>query len=834
MQRAKAKKTLHLISQAHLDPVWMWPLRDGVAETLTTLQSAVDRAGETPDFTFTRSSACTYKWAREIDPVLYRSIRDLVEKKRWEVVGGWIEQPDGNLPSAESFIRQGLYGKAFFKQEFGAKGRTTIGYNPDSFGHCGGLPQLLAHTDFDGYAFMRPQPWDNPDLPILFWWESKDGSRVLACRIPSGYSQSYACTSEEMEKGVREAAEANFVKGMDHGVMWFGVGNHGGGPTREHVALIKELQQDRSLPEIRFSTVREFMTAVRKSPQARKLKVVKEELGFLMRGCYAATGEVKQLNRWSEKALYGAEVMDVLSNGNKADPAALADAWWNLLFNQFHDILAGTCTYQPQAETRSRFGATLTKAREHRMKAVYQMARRVDTTGENGSVLFVANPLPWRRKALVQLDTFVEPNGRATITHLEVKSGRKVPLQWMQADSNFGPWGLKWGKLTALVDLPAGGYEVFRVATKPLERKGFDPFAKVDEANPQFSKNTEHPVATSIQLTKDPALAKWNAEGVGQLLAAPLGTVVVKDEENTWGFGVHSYNEVLGHPEIFETEVLEDGKLMKIVRQKSRWQSSEIWMDVVTYGHTSTMEIRLRFNWQEKRQQLKLDVPTRLKRALMVAKMPAETVVRPSDTKEYPCHDWVALEGTLAAKPVAIALVNDSSYSCSAVGGSLRMALARGVPHAEHPPFEYKDVRNLPFLDQGWQERRFWLTAKPGKTDTAGLDRESQQWQVPAEPMLDNPHPGTHPWKQSLFSVKQKNIEVLALKPAENGKGTILRLRETAGRRTSVQFELRGKSFTTTLPRWSIVTLLVPRNGGVLEQLDGLERGTRGRTSPTH
>lgn len=817
------KKVLHVISQAHLDPVWLWPLRDGVAEALTTMQSAVDRADETADFKFTRSSAATYKWAKEMDPVLHDSIRELVKKKRWEVVGGWIDQPDCNLPSAESFIRQGLYGKAFFKKEFGAKGRTTIGYNPDSFGHCGGLPQLLSHTDFDGYAFMRPQPWDNPKLPILFWWESQDGSRVLACRIPVQYSQSYAVSNEELETVVREAAQNNFVDGIDHGVMWFGVGNHGGGPTREHVAVIKELQKDPSLPEIRFSTVRDFMAAVRKSPGSGNLKVIREELGFLFPGCYSATGEVKQLHRWSEKSLYGAEILDVMANGENADPSALVTAWWHLLFNQFHDILAGTCSLGPQEENRSRFGATLTAAREQRMKAAYQIARKVDTRNESGSVLCVVNPLPWSRKAVVQLDTFIEPNGREEIVGLNTKSNRKVPIQWMQADSNFGPWGIKWGKLAALVDIPAGGYQVFRTVTKPLDKAKEDPIAERDEKNLQFTVQTKDSEAIKTELNKDPALPKWSPAGVGQLLTQPLGTVVVRDEDNTWGFGIDSYNDVLGQPEIFETEALESGELVSIVRQKSRWQSSEIWMDLISYSHTPTLEVRFRFNWQEKRQQLKLSIPTHLRWARTIAKMPAERVIRPANGKEYPCHDWVALEGTLRGKPVSVGLINDSSYSYCAKGGELCMILARGVPHAEHPPFEYKDERNVAFLDQGWQERRFWLTAFSGNTDGDAMERESQEWQVPAEHMLDNPHPGTEPWKRSLFQVHQKNIQVLALKPAENGKGSILRILETSGRKTQVRISFKDREYSCSVKAHSVATYLLQKGKMELHQLTGLE-----------
>lgn len=175
-----SRRILHIISQAHLDPVWLWPEREGIAEALTTMQSAVDRSAEFPDFKFIRSSAAVYRWAEEMDTRLFAQIQNQVDSERWEVVGGWIEQPDCNLPSAESFIRQGLYGKAYFGHAFGSKGRTSIGYNPDSFGHCGGLPQLLHHTGFDGYAFMRPQPHENPELPMLFWWESRSGARVLA------------------------------------------------------------------------------------------------------------------------------------------------------------------------------------------------------------------------------------------------------------------------------------------------------------------------------------------------------------------------------------------------------------------------------------------------------------------------------------------------------------------------------------------------------------------------------------------------------------------------------------------------------------------------------
>lgn len=815
-----SRPTLHLISQAHLDPVWLWPVRDGISEALTTMQSAVDRAAENPDFTFTRSSSCTYEWAKKMDPVLYASIQELVKAGRWEVVGGWIEQPDCNIPSAESFIRQGLYGKAFFEEEFGEAGHTSLGYNPDSFGHCGALPQLLSHTGFDGYAFMRPQAHDNPDIPMLFWWESQDGSRVLGCRIPTQYSQSYAANAEDIERSIRHAATHNFVEGFDHAPHWFGIGNHGGGPTREHIERVKELQQDPSLPEIRFSTLREFVEEVRQSPAAETLKVIPHELGYLLRGCYSATGEVKQMHRFSEKALYAAESLDILANGASAESGTLNQAWWKLLFNEFHDILAGTCSPGSQEETRQRFGSTLDAAREARIQSTYRMARRVDTRSEKGSVVFAANPLPWARTAVIQFDTFPQPHGREEITHLETQDGKEVPIQWQTADANFGPWGLKWGKLTAAIDLPPGGYQTLRVVTTPMVEavKAHDPAA--DAENAQLAKTEEEDIR--IETTQDPALAQWAHPSLGELLQAEVGTVVIEDKDNTWGFSVDKYDTELGRPSIVETEVLEEGPVLRILRQKTKWQSSEIWMDVVTYAHTPQIELRLRINWQEKRQILKLDLPTTLTATQVFAKMPAEVVERPANGLEFPCHDWLALQGNVNGSSAVVGLINDSSYSYDVLEGRVRMILTRSVAHAEHPPFEYQDERNIPFLDQGWQERRFLLVAGTCLPDL-NLNRVSQEFQVPAEHMLDSGHPGTEPWTQSFVSSSNPEIEILALKTSETGDGVILRLLETSGSPTTTSVTLLGGTWDISLKAYELKSLKFIDADRDPEPVNGLE-----------
>jgi alpha-mannosidase len=258
------------------------------------------------------------------------------------------------------------------------------------------------------------------------------------------------------------------------------------------------------------------------------------------------------------------------------------------------------------------------------------------------------------------------------------------------------------------------------------------------------------------------------------------------------------------------------------VRQKTRWQSSEIWMDVIRCAHTPDIELRFRINWQEKRQILKLELPTVLSDASVRAKMPAESVERPGDGLEYPCHDWLALEGQIAGKPAAIGLINDSSYSCDAKDGRLRMILTRSVAHAEHPPFEYKDDRNIPFLDQGWQERRFLLVAGEN-LESLQLERKAQEFQIPAQHMLDSGHPGTEPWQQSLFSVEPSNISTLALKAAETGGASIVRLLETQGRPTEATLRYRGAEWKLPLKAHQLVTYRLSENAAP-QPVNGLER----------
>ena len=207
-------RTMHMIGNAHVDPVWLWHCEEGCHEVMASFRSALDRMNEDPDFIFTASSAAFYAWVEQISPAMFEEIRARVAEGRWELVGGWWVEPDCNIPHGESFCRQGLYGQRYFMEKFGKIAR--VGYNPDSFGHAGSLPQILRKSGLDYYVFMRPSRQEKGLPGSLFWWESDDGSRVLAYRIP----YEYGTKPEDIDIHVRRvAAELRAAAQAHHGLL---------------------------------------------------------------------------------------------------------------------------------------------------------------------------------------------------------------------------------------------------------------------------------------------------------------------------------------------------------------------------------------------------------------------------------------------------------------------------------------------------------------------------------------------------------------------------------------------------------------------------------------
>jgi len=780
-------KVLHIIGHSHIDAAWLWPWRDGADTALTTFRSALNRMTETPGFCYTHSSSAHYRWVERADPDLFAEIVQRVKEGRWEVVGGWPVEPDCNIPATESFIRHSLYGKQYCQRALGVD--VKIGFNPDSFGHAAGLPTILKRAGYGYYVFMRPQEHEMK-LPLVFWWEGPDGSRVLVNRIWHNYDGD--------ADDIRPAAASGFAPDLDHAAFFLGVGDHGGAITKEQIRDILALRKDASLPELRFSTLRDFFHAVESSPAFASLPVVKGELQHHARGCYSANGEGKFLNRRAERWLGEAEAISVVGRlhyGHAYPADQFAESWWKVLFCQFHDMMAGTSLYSDYQDVRDSVGYACEVAQTTKVELIESMARRVNLSSVDESAVFAYNPLPWKRMALVEIHARRDPSEHAEITHLRAQDGSQTPLQWRPAASmtQFLP------RMSAWVELPACGYKVFELA------HGEEP--------------TPAPYGNFVTINDSGfGISSLKAPDGAELLAAPVGLVAISDTGDTWAHGINEFRQEMGRPTLISSIVVEDGPVTRVTRQRARWQDSEIVLDIAQFAGLDFVELRFVIDWRQHEQMLKLEVPTALASPRIFAKVPGQVLERRVNGEEEPYQDWAAVQGKSGSGDYTLAVLNAQTYSYDCLNGLFRTVLIRSAPFARHNPAQVPHNDNNAWQDQGRQERRFWLMAGRGPWTELALDRRAEELQTPAEYMMDSAHNGTEPWENSFLEVLPKSVWVLAIKQAEHAQdGVIVRIQERSGSATQATITSRamGGEYSAHLTPWEIKTLLIkPAEGG--------------------
>jgi alpha-mannosidase len=322
-------KKLHMIGNAHIDPVWLWPWQEGFHEVKATFHAALERMKEYDDFFFVASSAAFYEWVEQSDPFLFAQIQQQVKEGRWGIVGGWWVEPDCNIPAGESFVRHSLYGQRYFSEKFGVTAVT--GFNVDSFGHSGVLPQILKKSGIDYYVFLRPGPHEKKLPSRLFWWQSADGARLMAFQIPYNYESWGKELDTQVRRSLGEMPEA-----IDEFMCFYGVGDHGGGPTIANLDSIHRLDAAADFPAQAVCSRPEtfFQSVVAKG---WSLPTVSGELQHHASGCYAAHSGVKRWNRLAENRLMAAEKWSIAAQWNNAQPYPqdFGRAWKSVLFNQF-------------------------------------------------------------------------------------------------------------------------------------------------------------------------------------------------------------------------------------------------------------------------------------------------------------------------------------------------------------------------------------------------------------------------------------------------------------------------------------------------------------------
>jgi len=827
--------TVFLIGNAHLDPVWLWRRAEGYAEIKATFLSALERMREFPDYVFTAAGASYYQWIHDSEPELFAEIRQRVAEGRWAIAGGMWVQPDCNLPSGEAFARHMLYAQRLFQEYFGDIAH--FGYNVDSFGHNGMLPQLLRQGGMDAYVFMRPDAGENPGLPKdAFLWESPDGSRVLTYKIPLGYNDASMPKSEYPQYGQMDKYEAQVREIQRLGALcghpmmsFYGVGNHGGGPT---ICSLKTLERVvREDGSVRFAGPQDYFDEMRAAVGEETLPVVKTDLQHHASGCYAANSTVKMMNFTAEHALVAAEKMDWLSHKLTASPLrteALQIAWEKVLFHQFHDILAGCSIRSAYEEAYHALGAALDTAWEVGNFAMQRLSWRVDTTA--------IAAVPGREDAM---DLFRE-NGDASPYvvfnphSFPVKSCVRIPWEAKEVcDSKGNPLPLQHvrAERTNVVDLyetlfqaevPALGwasfYAYYRQAKQPLKLKSvLDSSAESGDYRIENDK---------VAVTFDPYTG-WitsfmdldtEQEYAGGPMAKP---VIIRDyETDTWSHRVFAFHEELGCFTDAKLRILEEGPLRVTMRVESFYNRSSLIQDFSLCRGERALRVSCFLNFQEQLKIARLSFPVNIENPQAVYAMPYGFCKKEPDGLEEPGNNWLQIETTDKQmknndKQFGIGLAISGKYSYNVQNNIMNVTIARGCIFADH--YGCRDDR-VEFQDQGEQRFRYVLLPQDA-ADYSAIVREAALLGQPLQVIKETQHKGPLGADYEGLRVSAPNCVAEVVKGAQDDGATVLRLYETAGLPTETEVEVPalGARFSVTLRPQEIRTVLLRENGEILE-----------------
>ncbi|HEX5013350.1 MAG TPA: glycoside hydrolase family 38 C-terminal domain-containing protein [Candidatus Limnocylindrales bacterium] len=792
------RPVLHLIGNSHIDPVWLWQWPEGYQEIRATFRSALDRMKEYPEFIFTCDSVAYYEWVEEIDPEMFEEIRERVAEGRWEVVGGWWVEPDCNLPGGESFVRQALLGQRFFLEKFGRI--ATVGYNVDPFGHNAMLPQLLRRSGMDSYVFMRPGPHELKLPAPVFWWQSPDGSRVLAYRLPHEYCAPREDLGYHLDKSIAQLPER-----WNEMMAFYGVGNHGGGPTRENLDSIRQLDAAGAMPHLRHSTPAAFFAEARAGGDA--IPVYADELQHHAVGCYSAHSGIKRWMRRTENELATAEAWAAIGNtvcGRAYPHAELGRAWRQVLFNQFHDTLGGTAIEPAYRDARDQLGEAASIAGRVQNLSIQALARLIDLPTDPSHVpIVVFNSHAWPVRAAVEL----EYGGLKPSDGLRDETGAPIPLQQVQSYATVSAWR---SRIAFEADLPPLGYRTYRMtADSPRPDGGTLQATGTTLANDHVSVtiDAETGAIASLVLRED---------GRDVVELADPGrsrAVVIDDTSDTWGHRRLAYRDEIGRFEVDTVELIETGPVRGLLRVNSHYGDSRLTEDFVLGASSPAIEVRVVLDWREKAKMLKLRVPTRVTGPVAAYEIPYGAIERPANGEEEPGQRWIDVSGSVEGVEgtVGVALMNDAKYAFDILGGELGVTAVRSPIYAHHEPTSPKPGIRYQFQDQGIQ--RFTLAILPhrGGWADAGLTRRAIELNQRPTVLVESYHDGPLPAAGSYVSVEPENVIVAALKVADDGRDLVIRLAETAGRAASARVTLSasGGEFTVEIGPFEVRTFRV-------------------------
>ncbi len=827
--------TIHCVGHAHIDMNWMWSWPETVAVTHDTFTTVLKLMEEFPGFCFTQSQASVYALIKKYDPDLFARIKKRINEGRWEVAAvHWVEG-DKNMASGESLARHLLYTRQFVQENFGLTPEDLpLDWEPDTFGHALTIPSIVSRGGVKYYYMCRGGDFEKPPI---FWWEAPDGSRVLVNLETTWYNSTI---------GPHNALELlDFVgeTGLQDWMKVYGIGDHGGGPTRADIMNCLEMDTWPIFPHFKMSTARDYYVLL--DPHADEFPVLDKELNFEFLGCYTSQSQIKKFNRLGENQSIETETSATLAHlicGTEYPARSIRDAWINVLFGHFHDILPGSgvrATRQYQSGLFQETAAALNMVKSRSLKTLVE---RMDTSfsgmkrdrasfGEEedrslgagagrgtvngylssavhrkkGALPFVIfNPSAWPRSETVQVtvwDPGLEEDsaqeGSDKKFAIRSSRGEILPAQQVKA-GNY--WGHRYIDLVIPASVGPLGYasyciEEAQVPSKKREEKDKFP-VKVGEK--ELSFENEHLSVRFDRLTG--GIVQLIDKSTGLDLADPedpmgLLEYVVERAGSMSAWVIHDPKKIVCPLELDSLEIVQNNGYLAAIQAKTKLNESEISVTYTLKAGEPWLEIAVDAFWLERGSadtgvpSLKMKFPTGLAEGRARYEIPFGSIERNlSRGEEVPALRWAEVSGTLrnSTRRAGLVLLNDCKYGHSLNGSTLGLTLIRSSYSPD------------PLPEFGHLSTRMAVVPHSGDLAPSEMVRLGASFNHPLQIIYTDTHEGPLPSDVDfLVSSGQENVIVSSLKKAEQDEGIILRLFETDGKegKASVLFNdsLLGK-----------------------------------------
>ena len=829
-------KNLHLICNAHIDPVWMWEVEEGVAETLSTFRVAADFCENYDGFIFCHNEAMLYEWVEKNDAALFERIKKLVKAGKWHIMGGWYLQPDCNIPSGESFVRQILAGKYYFLDKFGVEPHTAINF--DAFGHSRGLVDILKKAGYDSYIFCRPEP-DMLDLPgEQFNWVGFDGSKIACSRAYNSY-ESHRGEADEKIKGWMEKN-----RGAKVGMVLWGIGNHGGGPSRIDMEKISALAASEKDFRLIHSTPEKYFDELEK---AETLPDYSGLMNPRYTGCYTTMSRIKHIHRQLENELYMTEKMaaHALMAGVSDYPAdAIARATKDLLWLEFHDILPGSSVEPVGKYAEAVAGHGLIELRQEKIKAFLALCSDKKKAEDGEIPVFVYNPHPYEVTENVEVEYNLPDQNKNrelySVPHVYL-DGVEIPSQREHEMSNFNvDWRIK---SVFRATLPAGAMSRYDIKIK-LEKN------PAPIAQPAGDKYVFANGQMRVVINMNTGLVdSFSVGGKDVLFENSLAPLAIKDDENSWAHKEKSFRNVAGEFKLMNADeaakfsgiidgsrprpvrIIEEGDVRVIVEALFKYEHSFIARRYILPRRGMSFTVAEKVYWNEKMTMLKMSMKT-VKATKFVGQTAygSENLLINGD--EMVSHKW----NIVSDGKSALSVINDGTYGSDFKDDEYRVTLLRSPGYSAgksdfsvRKQYIMEQDRFSPFIDQGEHDYKFVIGGGDEKERFESIEREAGAFAEEPMALSFFPTGCEKSFENSIkpFASLSDNVITLAVfKKAEKSDDSIIRLFNPTAQKRKTTLTLPAIDFAEEfeLGGYEIKTISMNIKTKKVKEVDLMER----------